>query len=119
MPYNAFGLIDGDQPVLCADRVRFAGDKVAVVVAETNDAAEAAARLVTVVYEDLPAVTDPRAALAPDAQLVHETRGSNVESKEDALIMCANEVDTTDYAERLDVLSAALPGPTIVEQLDR
>ncbi|MCC2629938.1 MAG: aldehyde oxidase [Thermomicrobiales bacterium] len=30
------------------------------------------------VYEDLPAVTDPRAALAPDAQLVHETRGSNL-----------------------------------------
>ncbi|MDF2759438.1 MAG: aldehyde oxidase, partial [Thermomicrobiales bacterium] len=55
-----------------------AGDKVAVVVAETNDAAEAAARLVTVVYEDLPAVTDPRAALAPDAPLVHETRGSNL-----------------------------------------
>ena len=40
VPYNAFGLIDHDQPVLCADRVRFAGDKVAGVVAETNDAAE-------------------------------------------------------------------------------
>ena len=78
VPYNAFGLIDHDQPVLCADRVRFAGDKVAVVVAETNDAAEAAARLVAVTYEDLPAVTDPRDALAPDAPLVHETRGSNV-----------------------------------------
>ena len=78
VPYNAFGLIDDDQPVLCADRVRFAGDKVAVVVAETNDAAEAAARLVVVTYEDLPAVTDPRAALAPDAPLVHETRGSNL-----------------------------------------
>jgi CO/xanthine dehydrogenase Mo-binding subunit len=71
-------LIDDDQPVLCADRVRFAGDKVAVVAAETNDAAEAAARLVAVTYEDLPAVTDPRDALAPDAPLVHETRGSNL-----------------------------------------
>ena len=78
VPYNAFGLIDYDQPVLCADRVRFAGDKVAVVVAETNDAAQAAARLVAVTYEDLRAVTDPRDALAPDAPLVHETRGSNV-----------------------------------------
>jgi CO/xanthine dehydrogenase Mo-binding subunit len=78
VPYNAFGLIDDDQPVLCADRVRFAGDKVAVVVAETNDAAEVAARLVAVTYEDLPAVTDPRDALAPDAPLVHETRGSNL-----------------------------------------
>jgi len=78
VPYNAFGLIEHDQPVLCGDRVRFAGDKVAVVVAETNDAAEDAARLVVVTYEDLPAVTDPRDALAPDAPLVHETRGSNL-----------------------------------------
>jgi len=78
VPYNAFGLIDNDQPVLCADRVRFAGDKVAVVIAETNDGAEDAARLVVVTYEDLPAVTDPRDALAPDAPLVHETRGSNL-----------------------------------------
>jgi CO/xanthine dehydrogenase Mo-binding subunit len=78
VPYNAFGLIDHDQPVLCADRVRFAGDKVAVVIAETSDAAEDGARLVTVTYEDLPAVTDPRDALAPDAPLVHGTRGSNL-----------------------------------------
>jgi CO/xanthine dehydrogenase Mo-binding subunit len=78
VPYNAFGLIEHDQPVLCADRVRFAGDKVAVVVAETGDAAESAARLVTVTYEDLPAVTDPRIALVPDAPLVHEARGSNL-----------------------------------------
>src|SRR5215212_11206557 len=78
VPYNAFGLIDHDQPVLCTDRVRFAGDKVAVVVAETNDAAEAGARLVAVTYEDLPAVTDPREALAPNAPLVHATRGSNL-----------------------------------------
>ena len=77
VPYNAFGLIDHDQPVLCGDRVRFAGDKVAVVVAETDDAAEAGAALVAVTYEDLPAVTDPRQALATDAPLVHETRGTN------------------------------------------
>ena len=64
VPYNAFGLIEHDQPVLCADRVRFAGDKVAVIVAETSDAAEAGAQLVAVTYEDLPAVTDPRDALA-------------------------------------------------------
>jgi CO/xanthine dehydrogenase Mo-binding subunit len=77
VPYNAFGLIDHDQPVLCGDRVRFAGDKVAVVVAETNDAAEAGAVKVAVSWEDLPAVTDPREAQAPGAPLVHETRGTN------------------------------------------
>ena len=78
VPYNAFGLIDHDQPVLCEDRVRFAGDKVAVVVANSNDAALAGARLVAVTYEDLPAVTDPRDALIPGAPLVHETRGTNL-----------------------------------------
>ncbi len=78
VPFNAFGLIEDDQPVLCGDRVRFAGDKVAVVVAETNDAAESGARLVSVTYEDLPAVTDPRDALAPDAPIVHESRGTNL-----------------------------------------
>ena len=78
VPLNAFGLIDHDQPVLCGDVVRFAGDKVAVVVAATDAAAEAGALMVSVSYEDLPAVTDPRAALAPDAPLVHGTRGTNL-----------------------------------------
>ncbi len=78
VPYNAFGLIDHDQPVLCADRVRFAGDKVAVVVADSNDAAKAGARQLTVTYEDLLALTDFRDALAPGAPLVHETRGTNL-----------------------------------------
>jgi len=78
VPYNAFGLIEDDQPVLCGAVVRFAGDKVALVVAETKDAAAVGATLVRVVYEDLPAVTDPRAALAPDAPLVHPDRGTNV-----------------------------------------
>src|SRR6266542_1324920 len=51
---------------------------VAVVVAESRAAAAAAAGLVRVEYEDLPVVADPRAALAPDAPLVQEQRGSNV-----------------------------------------
>jgi CO/xanthine dehydrogenase Mo-binding subunit len=78
VPANAFGLIEADQPVLCADVVRFAGDKVALVAAESRAAAEAGAALVRVDYEDLPAVTDPRAALAADAPLVHADRGTNV-----------------------------------------
>lgn len=77
VPYNAFGLIDADQPVLCSDIVRFEGDKVALVVAENKEAAVAAAKLVAIEYENLPAVTDPRAALASDAPLVHTNRNSN------------------------------------------
>ncbi len=78
VPYNAYGLIDTDQPVLCGDVVRFTGDKVAVVVAETRDAARAAARLVAVDYEDLPIVSDPREALRAGAPLVHEALDTNL-----------------------------------------
>nr|MBF6591477.1 aldehyde oxidase [Ktedonobacterales bacterium] len=46
VPFNAFGLIDADQPVLCGDVVRFEGDKVALVAAETAEAARQGARLV-------------------------------------------------------------------------
>lgn len=77
VPYNAHGLIDADQPVLCSDVVRFEGDKVALVVAESKEAAVAGAGLVVVEYEDLPVVTDPRKALAAEAPLVHEHLGSN------------------------------------------
>jgi CO/xanthine dehydrogenase Mo-binding subunit len=78
VPSNAYGLIDSDQPVLCGEKVRFEGDKVALVVAESVEAAEAGARLVAVDFEALPAVTDPRAAMLPNAALVHEAHASNV-----------------------------------------
>jgi CO/xanthine dehydrogenase Mo-binding subunit len=78
VPYNAFGLVDADQRVLCDDVVRFEGDKVALVVAETAAAAAAAARLIVVQYADLPVVADPRLALDPDSPLVHESHGSNM-----------------------------------------
>jgi CO/xanthine dehydrogenase Mo-binding subunit len=78
VPFNAFGLIENDQPVLCPDVVRFAGDKIALVVAATQAAAEAGAKQVVVAYDDLPAVTDPRKALDPSSPLVHESHGTNL-----------------------------------------
>jgi len=63
-----------DQPVLASDRVRYVGDMVALVAAETPQAAREAAGLVRVDYEPLPAVFDPVAAMQPDAPLVHELR---------------------------------------------
>lgn len=78
VPYNRFGLVEADQPVLCESKVRFFGDRVALVVAQTADAAEEAAHLVRVEYEDLPAVTDALSAMKNDAPLVHDERDSNV-----------------------------------------
>ena len=61
-----------DRPVVAIDRVRFAGEPVAVVAAEDEATAEAALRLIDVEYEELPAVTTLESALAPAAPLVHD-----------------------------------------------
>lgn len=66
-----FGRILQDWPTLCWDTVRFVGDRVAAVAAESRDAAEAAARAIVVDYEELPAILDMEAALAPDAPVLH------------------------------------------------
>jgi carbon-monoxide dehydrogenase large subunit len=66
------------QPILTTDKVRFAGDPIAVVVAETAKQARDAVEAVFVDIETLPAVTDAAAAAAPGAPLVHEATPSNV-----------------------------------------
>ena len=70
VPVNAYGLQIKDQPVLCgpgsdmpdADVVRFVGDQVALVVAETEAQARAACKLIQVEWEDLPVILDPEEA---------------------------------------------------------
>jgi CO/xanthine dehydrogenase Mo-binding subunit len=86
VPVNEYGLNVPDQPVLCgpgsdkpfADRVRFVGDQVAMIVAETEAIAAQARDAIAVDYEPLPVVADPQAALEPDAVLLHPDHGSNV-----------------------------------------
>ncbi|MBN2116238.1 MAG: xanthine dehydrogenase family protein [Anaerolineales bacterium] len=102
VPVNEYGLQWQDQPVLCgptltpgpslrsasqspsgrgekpgADVVRFIGDQVAAVVARTEAEAAAAAKLIRVDYEDLPVVSDPIAAMQPDAPRVHAEIGDS------------------------------------------
>jgi CO/xanthine dehydrogenase Mo-binding subunit len=66
-----FGASIQDQPFLAIDRVRYVGEPVAAVAAETELQAQQACELIAVEYEELPAVLDPRAALSGDAPLVH------------------------------------------------
>lgn len=61
-----------DIPVLARDRVRFIGEKVVAVAAETPDGAEDALRLIDVEYEELPAVFDPLEAMRAEAPRLHE-----------------------------------------------
>jgi CO/xanthine dehydrogenase Mo-binding subunit len=86
VPVNEYGLIMPDQPVLCgpgsnklfAERVRFVGDQVAVIIAETEEIAAKARDLVRVDYTDLPVVIDPLQAMQHDALLIHPDRDSNI-----------------------------------------
>ncbi len=69
---NGFGIVVPDQPVLCEDKVRYIGDAVAAVAAETKEIAEEAVKLIDVEYEPLPVVDDPIKAMEPDAPKVHD-----------------------------------------------
>ncbi|MBL8058295.1 MAG: molybdopterin-dependent oxidoreductase, partial [Anaerolineales bacterium] len=65
------GLVIADWPALCYDKVRYVGDAVAIVAADTRAIATQALSLIDVEYEVLPAVTDPVAARQPDAPQLH------------------------------------------------
>jgi CO/xanthine dehydrogenase Mo-binding subunit len=69
---NKTGLIARDQEVLAHTQVRFMGDALAVVLAETEQAARNALKLIKVEYEPLPALHTIDQALAPDAPRIHE-----------------------------------------------
>lgn len=88
VPHNRYGIVFPDQPVLCglhstpeARTVRWAGDRLCLIVADSPRIAEAAAQLVEVEYDPLPVLDSPRAALAPDAVLVHDYEGYPLDTK--------------------------------------
>jgi nicotinate dehydrogenase large molybdopterin subunit len=70
---NSIGTIVLDQPALCGDKVRYIGDAVALVAAETEEAADKAIGLIEVDYELLPGIFSVEDALKPDAPKIHET----------------------------------------------
>jgi CO/xanthine dehydrogenase Mo-binding subunit len=67
-----FGPAYKDQPMLAVDRVRYAGEPVAAVVAATEAEAQAALARIEVEFDELPAVTTLEEALAPGAPVLHE-----------------------------------------------
>jgi CO/xanthine dehydrogenase Mo-binding subunit len=67
-----YGRLIRDVPVLAVGKVRFAGERVAAVVAETRAQAERAATAIQVSYTPLPAVFNPEEALGSDAPAVHD-----------------------------------------------
>ena len=75
---NRFGQIIRDFRIFADDKIRYHGDVVAIVVAESREIAIRAAQMVKVDATPLPAVLDPEEALKPDAVLVHEDHGTNL-----------------------------------------
>src|SRR4029079_161075 len=69
-PYYGHAL--KDRPILAIDRVRFAGERVVAVAAESPTIADEAITLIDVAYEELPTVVTTDAALAPDAPHLHD-----------------------------------------------
>ena len=86
VPVNEYGLIMNDQPVLCGpgsskpggDHVRFIGDQVALVIAETEEIAIQGRDLIVVDYQDLPVITETINAMQTNAPVLHPDRDSNI-----------------------------------------
>ncbi len=78
---KTFGPFIPDQPVICEDKVRYVGDAVALVAAESERIANQALALIDVEYEPLPAVFDPVEALRPEAPAVHGKNNLLLHSK--------------------------------------
>jgi CO/xanthine dehydrogenase Mo-binding subunit len=66
------GLRMKDMPLLAADRVRYVGEPVAAVAADSDEVAEEALNLIDVQYQELPFVTDPVEAIRPGAPVLHD-----------------------------------------------
>jgi CO/xanthine dehydrogenase Mo-binding subunit len=75
-----------DIPVLCWDKVRYIGDRVAAVAAETPDAAEEAINRIEVEYEELPAVFDVLEAMKLDAPILHDDASAYDGAPQDILV---------------------------------
>ncbi|CAG4998475.1 Carbon monoxide dehydrogenase large chain [Dyadobacter sp. CECT 9275] len=72
------GIVPGSHTVFATDRVRFAGDQLAAVVAETRQQAYDALAKIKVDYEALPLILDAEEATLPGAPQLHETAPNNI-----------------------------------------
>ncbi|MCB0894033.1 MAG: xanthine dehydrogenase family protein molybdopterin-binding subunit [Nocardioidaceae bacterium] len=123
-PFPPFAAVNPrvERRPLAVDKVRYVGDPVALVVAESRTAAVDAAELVDVDYDPLPAVIDMEAALEPGAPLQFEELGSNIAGsrKDDDLSDpwgdAAHVVRVRMANQR--VATAPMEGHTIVVQPD-
>src|SRR5207249_7856171 len=70
-----------DETIFAVDKVRYIGDNVAGVAAESEALAEEALKLIRVDYEVLPAYFDPEKAMLAESNLIHDERPHNIEKE--------------------------------------
>ena len=117
------GMKMGAWPAMAPETVRFVGQAVAVVIAETKNQAKDAAEAVVVNYEELPAVPDIRAAIKPGAPQLHPEAPGNViydwvigdEGATDAAFKSAANVVSLDITNNRLVPNAMEPRAAIAE----
>ncbi|WP_339297043.1 molybdopterin cofactor-binding domain-containing protein [Paenibacillus sp. FSL R5-0623] len=105
---NRFGIATPDQPVFCEDIVRYVGDAIAAVAADSPERAALALDAIRVVYEELTPLNSTDAALAPGAPELHEHGPGNVLHRteikrgdaEQAFANCDHIVTETYYTPR-------------------
>ncbi|WP_145321896.1 molybdopterin cofactor-binding domain-containing protein [Paenibacillus xylanexedens] len=105
---NRFGIATPDQPVFCEDIVRYVGDAIAAVAADSPERAALALDAIRVVYEELTPLDSTDAALAPGAPELHEHGPGNVLHRteikrgdaEEAFATCDHIVKETYYTPR-------------------
>ena len=113
VPVNEYGLILTDQPVLCgpgsskmyADHVRFEGDQIALVVADSEEIAARGKDLIRVEFEDLPVITDTVAAMASGSEA--QTGVSRIHPEQDSNILCHYRIrkgDVDSAFQQCDVM---------------
>jgi len=105
-------------PLLVADKARYMGDGVAVVIAESREAARDAADLIDVDYEELPAVANAKKAAQDGAPLVHEDAPNNLcfdwelgnpKEEVNAAMEKAHHITTLEYANQRVIPNAIEP----------
>ncbi|HET8972070.1 MAG TPA: 2Fe-2S iron-sulfur cluster-binding protein, partial [Pseudolabrys sp.] len=75
---DGFGVFVNDQPVMARDKVRYVGEAVAAVAAESALVAKRALSVIKVEYQPLPAVFDPDEAMRPGAPVLHDYAPDNL-----------------------------------------
>src|ERR1044071_5370062 len=108
-----------DMPVLCRDVVRFVGDRVAAVAAETLDAAEEAIHQIDVCYDELAAVFGPLEAIKAAAPLLHENVAAYCGAPKDTLALDVHNGLTRLAWRRGDVESGFREADLVLEHTFR